>query len=78
MLLVPRETLVCVSTHYRVETFIGVYSGDVKMVYFCFLGRCQDGLVLIPREMSKWFGFGSSGDACLCVYALSGGDFYRC
>ena len=44
------------------ETFIGVNSGDVKMVYFCFLGRCQDGLVLIPREMSKWFGLGDSGD----------------
>ena len=56
MLLVPRETLVCVSTHYRVETFIGVNSGNVKMVCFWFLGRCQDGLVLIPREMSPWFG----------------------
>ena len=31
LVLVPRETLVCVSTHYRVETFIGVYSGDVKI-----------------------------------------------
>ena len=63
------ETLVCMSTHYRVETFIGVYSGDVKT---------QDGLVLVPREMSKWFGIGSSEDACLRVDALSGGDFYRC
>ena len=38
--LVPRETLVCVSTHYLVETFTGVYSGDVKMICFWFLGRC--------------------------------------
>ena len=45
--------------------------------YRYLLGRCQDGLVLIPREMSKWFAFGSSGDACLCVDTLSGGDFYR-
>ena len=43
LVLVPRETCVCVSTHYRVETFIGVNSGDVS----------QDGLVLFPREMSR-------------------------
>ena len=30
--------------------------------YRCFLGRCQDSLVLVPREMSRQFGFGSSGD----------------
>ena len=36
--LVPRETLGCVSTHYRVEAFIGVHSGDVKMVLFCHSG----------------------------------------
>ena len=31
-------------------TFIAVYSGDVEMVGFWFLGKCQDGLVLVPRE----------------------------
>ena len=34
LVLVPRETLGCVSTHYRPEAFIGVYSGDVNMVWF--------------------------------------------
>ena len=46
----PREMLGCVSTHYWVVPFIGVYSGDVKMVWFWFLGRCQVGLVFVPRE----------------------------
>ena len=35
---VPRETLGCVSTHYRVEAFICVYSGDVNIVWFDFSG----------------------------------------
>ena len=34
LVLVPREAYGCVSTHYRVEAFIGVNSGDVKMVWF--------------------------------------------
>ena len=50
MVLVPREALGCVLTHYSVGTFIAVPSGDVKLVRFWFLGRCQDGLVLVPRE----------------------------
>ena len=29
--------------------------------YRCLLGRCQDGLVLVPREMSRWFGLGDLG-----------------
>ena len=27
------------------------------MVWFSFLVRCQDGMVLITREMSTWYGF---------------------
>ena len=46
--------------------------------YKCLLGRCQDGLVLVPREMSGWFGFGSSGGVWLCVDTRLGGDFYSC
>ena len=44
------KMLGCVSTHYSVGTFIAVYSGDVKLVWFRFLGRCQDSLVLVARE----------------------------
>ena len=44
------KMLGCVSTHYSVGTFIAVYLGDVKLVWFRFLGRCQDSLVLVPRE----------------------------
>ena len=32
-------------------------SWDVKMVWFWSLVRCQDGMVFIPREMSRWYGF---------------------
>ena len=44
-----------------------VSSGDVDTLfgsdfYMCLLGRCQGGLVLVPREMSGWFDFGASGD----------------
>ena len=49
-------------TQYWVATFIGGYSGDVNIVWFLFLGRCQDGLISFPREMSGWFGLGDSGD----------------
>ena len=31
---------------------------------------------MLTREMFRWFAFGSSGDACLCVDALPAGDFY--
>ena len=58
MILFPRE----MSTHYSVVTFIGVYSGDVKVVWFWFLGRCLDGLILVPREMSGCFGLGDWRD----------------
>ena len=37
------------------------YSGDVEMVWFWFLGRCWDGMVLFPRETLRWYGFDSSG-----------------
>ena len=33
---------------------------------------------MFTREMSRWLGFRSSGDAWLCVDTLSGGGFYRC
>ena len=33
------------------------YSGDVKVVWFWLLGRCQACLVLVTREMYTWFGF---------------------
>ena len=69
-------------TQYWVATFIGGYSGDVKMLgfdnsggasfhadtvlggdfYRRLLGRCQYSLVFVPREMSRWFDFVSSGD----------------
>ena len=86
LVLVPREGLGCVSTHDSVVTFIGVYSGDVKMVWFgssggvgyvsthfrlatfirmvwfWFLGRCLEGLILVPREMSGCFGLGDWRD----------------
>ena len=39
-----------------VDTLLG---GDF---YRCLLGRCQDSLVLVPREMSGWFGLSDSGD----------------
>ena len=45
LVLVPREALSCVSTHYSVGTFIAVHSGDVRLVWFWFLGRCKDGLI---------------------------------
>ena len=31
-------------------------SWDVKMVWIWSLVRCQHGMVLIPREMSRWYG----------------------
>ena len=69
--LVPRETPGCVSTHYWVVPFTEVYSGYVKMVWFYLLGsrlnvcrhmsrRCL--LQRFTREMSRLFGFSSSGD----------------
>ena len=85
--LVPREVLVmCRHTSgWRLlyEWFGFGSSGDVDTLfgsdfYRCLLGRCQDGLVLVPREMSSWFGFCSSGDAWLCVDTLLGSAFYRC
>ena len=42
--------------------FIGVYFGDVKMVWFWLLGRCQGCLILVTREMLRLFDFGYSGD----------------
>ena len=42
--LFSRDILVWVSTHIRLATFI-------PKVWFCLLGRCRDGLVLITREM---------------------------
>ena len=74
-------------------TFKGVYLADVKVVLFlglcvdtllgrvfygCFFGRCRDDLDLVPREMSRWFGFRSSGDTWLCVDILLGSAFQRC
>ena len=74
-------------------TFKGVYLADVKVVLFlglcvdtllgrvfygCFFGRCRDDLDLVPREMSRWFGFRSSGDTWLCVDILLGSAFHRC
>ena len=77
--LVPRETLGCVSTHFWVVPFTEVYSGDVKMVWFYLLGsrlnvcrhmsrRCL--LQRFTREMSRLFGFGSSGDTWLCRHTI--------
>ena len=74
-------------------TFKGVYLADVKVVLFlglcvdtllgrvfygCFFGRCRDDFDLVPREMSRWFGFRSSGDTWLCVDILLGSAFHRC
>ena len=66
------KMLGCVSTHYSVGTFIAVYSGEVKLVLFWFLGRCQDGLVLVSREMSRWLGFGSLGDVKMVWFRYLG------
>ena len=52
-----------------------LFGGDF---YSCLLGRSQAGFILVPWEMSRWFGFGDSGGAWLCVDALFGGDFYSC
>ena len=76
----------CVSTHVEVETFIAGYSGDVKMVWFRYLGRCLVVcrhkfrwrlLWLFTREMSRWFGSTYSGAAWMCVDTCLGGAFYR-
>ena len=71
MVLVPREALGCVSTHYSVGTFIVVYSGEVKVVLYWFLGRCQDGLVLVTREA---LGFVSTHYSVGTFRGVSSGD----
>ena len=38
------------NTHYQVGTFIAVYSGDVKMVWFWFLGR----RLVVSRHTIRW------------------------
>ena len=34
-------------------------------------------LLVFTRQMSRWFGFGSSEGVWLCVDTVLGGDFYR-
>ena len=62
-----------IDAHWDVKMVWFWYSWEVKMVWFWSLVRSQDGMVLIPREKSRWYGLDPSWEVKMVWFDPSWG-----